>query len=167
MCAQCKPWGLLIGRILLGPILLLSGVMKLMNGSKTAEEMALKGMVAVPFFMAAAAVVEIVGGLSVILGVKGRLATPVLALFLIPVTAIFFDFWAYEGPAMQNQMQHFLKNVTIIGGLLLLAVPGAGRPSIDMVWWRSAPALVEIPDSDLASIGRQASQLRHFVLLRG
>ena len=67
----------------------------------------------------------------VLLVFKARLGALALALHLIPVTFVFHNFWAYQGEAMQNPMQHFLKNVTIIGGLLTVVAVGAGRCSID------------------------------------
>ncbi len=54
-----------------------------------------------------------------------------LALFLVPVTLIFHDFWAFDGQELQNQMPHFMKNITIIGGLLTVAAAGAGPLSVD------------------------------------
>jgi putative oxidoreductase len=118
--------------------------MKVFNWETTAEHMAGQGMFAVPVFLFLAILVEVLGGLSVILGYKARLGAVVLALYLIPVTLVFHHFWTFEGAAMQNQMQHFMKNLTIIGGLLTLAAAGAGRLSLDAAgegWsarWREA-----------------------------
>ncbi|HYT56152.1 MAG TPA: DoxX family protein, partial [Verrucomicrobiae bacterium] len=44
-----------------------------------------------------------------------------LFLYLIPVTLIFHNFWAYSGIEMQTQLVNFLKNLSIMGGLLLVA----------------------------------------------
>ena len=125
------PWVWLLGRILLAHIFLLSGLMKVLNWSKTAEAMAGEGMQAVPFFLAAAILVELTGGLSILLGYKARLGALSLALYLIPVTLVFHHFWTYQGPAMENQLQHFLKNLTIMGGLGTLVAVGAGAFSFD------------------------------------
>ena len=59
---------LLAGRVLLSFIFLSSGVMKLMHWSDTANHMTEKGMVAVPFFLGAAVLLELVGGLSILFG---------------------------------------------------------------------------------------------------
>lgn len=120
----------LLGRALLSAIFLLAGVMKLVNWNATVEHMASEGMVAVPFFLAAAVAVELGGGLSLLLGYGARFGAILLVLFLIPATLIFHDFWTYEGQAMQNQMQHFLKNLALIGGLLYVSATGAGRYSL-------------------------------------
>lgn len=131
MVQQFQPWALLVGRVLLSLIFLLSGTMKISKWSETAGQMTNEGMIAVPFFLAAAILFEVGGGLSVLLGYWARAGALALVLFLIPVTLIFHDFWVYKGMEMQNQMQHFMKNWTIIGGLLVVAAAGAGRLSLD------------------------------------
>jgi len=116
-----------VARVLISPIFLMSGMMKIMHWSETAQHMTDHGMRAVPFFLAAAIVVELAGGLSVLLGIKPRWGAGLLVLFLIPVTLVFHSFWQYDGRERENQMQHFSKNVTIIGGLLALSACGAVR----------------------------------------
>jgi putative oxidoreductase len=131
MWDQLRSLGLVLGRFLLSTIFLLSGVMKLMHWRETAAQMESEGMVAVPFFLCMAAATEIIGGLLVLVGYKASWSAVVLAAFLVPVTLTMHHFWTYEGEAMANQMQHFLKNLAIIGGLLTLAASGAGRFAID------------------------------------
>jgi putative oxidoreductase len=131
MIQQLQPWTLLAGRILLSMIFILSGTMKIFKWSETAGHMTSEGMIAVPFFLTMAILFEVGGGLSVLLGCGTRWGALALALFLIPVTLIFHDFWTYEGLEMQNQMQHFMKNWTILGGLLVLVAAGGGRLSVD------------------------------------
>src|SRR5262249_12503602 len=121
----------LVGRVLLSMIFLASGVMKFVNWQETAGFMASKGMVAVGFFLTAAALVELSGGLSVLFGCKARLGALALFLFLIPVTLLFHNFWVFEGMERMNQMQHFMKNLAIMGGLLLIVGLGAGPFSFD------------------------------------
>jgi putative oxidoreductase len=120
-----------VGRILLSAIFLLSGTMKLLNWEGTAEYMAGHGMPMVQVLLAAAIFFELAGGLSVLLGYYTRLGALALTLFLIPATLTFHDFWNYEGLAQQGQMQHFLKNVAIMGGLIILACQGPGGCSLD------------------------------------
>lgn len=140
MCETSKHWAALAGRILLSQIFIASGVMKVINWSQTAESMTKEGMVAVPFFLVMAILVEVGAGLGVLLGCQARLSALALAAFLVPVTLIFHDFWTYEGAAMMNQMQHFMKNFTILGGLLMVAAAGAGRYSLDALRSRSEVA---------------------------
>jgi putative oxidoreductase len=128
---KIEPWLTLLGRILLSLIFLLSGFGKIGDWSGTASYMASKGMVAVPFFLTMAILFELGGGLSVLLGFKARLGAWALVFYLIPVSLIFHNFWAFTGAEQRMQMINFLKNLAIMGGLLLVALRGAGKPCID------------------------------------
>jgi putative oxidoreductase len=121
----------LAGRVLLSAIFLMAGAAKLANYTGTAEMMTKHGMPAVPFFLVAAALVELVGGLAVLVGYKARFGALALALFLIPTTLIFHNFWGVSGKEAEEQMQHFMKNVAIMGGLLMVAAQGPGEWSLD------------------------------------
>lgn len=61
-----------------------------------------------------------VGGLLVLLGIKVRLGTVLLILFLIPSTIVMHAFWLFDGSMREEQMMLLLKNVSILGGLLIL-----------------------------------------------
>jgi putative oxidoreductase len=122
---------LLLGRIMLALIFLLAGIAKLTDWANTERMMADHGMVGISFFLPAAAFLEIAGGLALLTGFATRSAAFALFLFLIPTTLIFHNFWAYEGSEMQNQMQNFMKNISIMGGLLVLGAAGAGVYAID------------------------------------
>jgi len=121
----------LAGRILIAVIFLLSGFGKLGNWSGTEAMMASKGLPFVSLLLPLAVLFELGGGLSVLLGFKARHGAIALILFLIPVTLVFHDFWAVQGPQRQMQMINFLKNVAIMGGLAYVVAFGAGSLSID------------------------------------
>ena len=121
----------LVGRILMALIFLLSGFNKITGWHQTAQFMAAKGMPLVPLFLAGAIVVELGGGLSVLLGFKTRIGATVLFLFLIPTTLIFHNFWALQGMEKTINMIMFMKNLAIMGGLAVLAAYGAGPYSLD------------------------------------
>ena len=79
-----------------------------------------------------AALIELALGLAILAGFKTRIAAWVLFFYLIPTTYFFHNFWAATGRGTeQAQMVNFLKNVAIMGGLLVLAVNGAGANSVD------------------------------------
>lgn len=80
-------------------------------------------------FLLLAVIFSGVGGVLVLLGMKVRLGVGLLILFLIPTTAIMHAFWLYEGAAMEGQMTQFLKNLSILGGLLVLASSQGGESS--------------------------------------
>jgi putative oxidoreductase len=74
----------------------------------------------------------LVGGLSILLGYKAKIGAWLLVLFLVPVTLLMHNFWTVKDPMMaQMQMAMFLKNVTMLGGALLISQFGAGRLSVD------------------------------------
>ncbi len=88
--------------------------------------------IAVPF----SGVMALLGGLSVLLGYKAKWGAWLLVAFLVPVTLMLHHFWAVKDPMMaQMQMAMFMKNVSIMGGALLISQFGAGPLSLDS--WRS------------------------------
>jgi len=77
-------------------------------------------------------VMALVGGLSVILGVKARVGAWLLIAFLVPVTLWMHAFWKLSDPALMNtQRAMFVKNISMLGAALYIAHFGAGRFSID------------------------------------
>lgn len=81
-----------------------------------------------PFLMIVATLFELLGGLSVLLGIKEKLGATLLVLFLIPTTFLIHQFWFVEGSAREVQMTHFLKNLAILGGLLMIILQGTEKP---------------------------------------
>jgi putative oxidoreductase len=114
----------LAGRILLAALFLLSGLGKIGSYSTTAAYMSSVGVPAalLPLVIAT----EVGGAISIIVGWKTRVAAFLLAGFTL-LTAFIF----HNNFADQIQMVMFLKNVSIAGAFLLLAVNGAGPLSID------------------------------------
>jgi len=121
----------LIGRIALAAIFVLSGLQKLVDFTGTVTMIAGAG-VPLPMVAAAVAVViELGGGLAIFAGWMTRVAALAIVVFLIIVSPIFHNFWTMEGEArMMNQIM-FLKNVSMLGGFLLLMAFGPGRYSVD------------------------------------
>jgi putative oxidoreductase len=77
-------------------------------------------------------VLAIVGGASIVLGYKARLGAWLIVLFLIPVTFMMHKFWAITDPMMkQMQMAMFMKNISMLGGALLITWFGSGPLSVD------------------------------------
>lgn len=149
MLEPMRSFELLVGRVFLSAIFIMSGTMKVLHWSNTAASMENEGMPLTPFFLFMATVLEIGAGMFILFGFKTTWSALALAAFLIPVTLIFHDFWRFEGQQMEQQMQHFLKNLTIIGGLLALAAAGGGRYSLDAITPR--PTLAKVR-SDRQSI---------------
>jgi len=77
-------------------------------------------------------VVALAGGLSILLGYRAKLGAWLIALFLIPVTLMMHKFWAVTDPMMaQMQMAMFMKNLSMLGGALLITQFGSGPLSLD------------------------------------
>jgi len=108
------------GRTLLSIIFLVSGVGKIPGWSGSLEYMQAHGIPEpwAPILLAIATVIEIVGGVMLLVGFRDRAAALVLFLYLIPVTLVLHSFW--EAPAAEalSQRVAFLKNLAIMGGLL-------------------------------------------------
>jgi putative oxidoreductase len=123
---------LAIGRIVLVIIFLFSGLGKLIDISGTAAFIASKGLPLPQVGAVAAGVGELVFGLAIAVGWQTRLAAAGLILFTAAAAFFFHDFWNVpEGAEREDQMTHFMKNLSMIGGLIVLAAAGAGRFSVD------------------------------------
>ena len=110
-----SPYLTLIGRVLLGLMFLVSGVHKIADPHGTQQYMIMMGMTwMTTLFYIGAVAVEVAGSLSLLLGYRARAVGWLLFLFMIPTTLIF-----HANFGDPNQMIHFLKNVSIMGGLLL------------------------------------------------
>ena len=121
----------LFGRILLALIFVVSGLGKITGFAGTAAYMASKGLPMVQILLPLAIAAELGGGLLLALGWKTRWAAGLLFLFLIPTTLIFHQFWGIDPKLAQMQQIHFLKNVAIMGGMLMVIFCGAGACSLD------------------------------------
>jgi putative oxidoreductase len=121
----------LVGRILLGAIFLISGYGKLTGLDGFATTLANQGLPAAPVLAVIGAAVEFTAGFLIVVGFQSRLAALLGVAFVIVATLIAHRFWELGGAPRQAQWIHFLKNLTIMGGLLTLAAGGGGRFSLD------------------------------------
>src|SRR5688572_29483612 len=76
--------------------------------------------------------IAIAGGLCIALGFRAKMGAWLLILFLVPVTFMMHAFWKETDP-MQTQMQmtNFMKNLSLLGGALLITYFGSGPLSLD------------------------------------
>lgn len=120
-----------VGRVLLSLIFLLSAMGKFNDWQATAGMLTEKGLPAADALLSIAVVLEIVGGASVLFGLYTRLGAVALLAFMIPVTVIMHNFWAFEDQAQTTEMIQFMKNVAITGGIVMVLAFGAGPCSVD------------------------------------
>jgi putative oxidoreductase len=74
----------------------------------------------------------IAGGLSILLGYRAKLGAWLIVLFLVPVTLMMHKFWTVSDAMMaQIQMVMFMKNLSMLGGAVLISQFGAGPFSLD------------------------------------
>jgi putative oxidoreductase len=121
----------LVGRVLLVLLFLVHGIMKLNNVPGTAGYMAKVGLPAAELMAYVAIVVEIGGALFLMIGWQTRKVAWFLVLYIVLASFLGHRFWELEGAARSIQLQLFLKNIGVIGGLMILASYGPGRYSID------------------------------------
>lgn len=120
---------LLAGRVLLGWIFMQGGWAKLMNVQSFAAGLPRRGL---PEFMGyIGAPVEFFGGVAILLGLGTRYAAIAILLFTIVATFSSHAYWTFPPEQQSQQATQFFKNLSIMGGLMLLFATGAGRASID------------------------------------
>ena len=126
-----QQFGPLFGRILIALIFVLSGAGKISGFEGTVGYIASKGLPYPALAAIAAIVVELGGGIALILGWKARWAAAAMLLFTVSAAVIFHNFWGVPADQAQNQMIHFMKNISMAGGLLMVIVNGSGAFSLD------------------------------------
>ncbi len=130
---------LLLGRLALGAIFVKSGLQKLLALSAFAASLAGRGVPQSETWALIGATVEFVGGVLILTGFKTRYASLLMILFVIVATGISHRFWEYAEAARRLQESQFFKNLSIIGGFLLLFVTGSGRFGLDALLRRRNP----------------------------
>lgn len=112
-------------------IFILSGAGKIAAFSATVGYISSQGIPLATLAAILAIVVELGGGLMLLVGWKTRWAAAVIAVFTVFAAVIFHNFWAVAPDQVQNTMIHFMKNFAMTGGLLYMVVFGAGSLSVD------------------------------------
>ena len=131
LCEAVKTYGPLCGRILLALIFITSGWGKIGGFEGTVGYIASKGLPLPQLAAAGAIAVELIGGLMIVVGWQARWAATAIFLFLIPTTLIFHNYWAADAAQQGMQQIQFMKNLSIMGGMLYVMAFGAGPFSVD------------------------------------
>jgi putative oxidoreductase len=114
-----------VGRVLLSLVFLGSAATKIADPAGTQAYMAAYGLPMTGVLLAGAIATELLGGVALFLGLKVRWVAVVLAGFLLSATLVF-----HTNLGDQQQLLHFLKNLSILGGLVLVVYTGAGPYSL-------------------------------------
>ena len=133
-----------LGRIFIPIVFLVTGIQKVMNISEIAQMLAANGVPVpeeivpylggIPKYEALGyliAAIEIICGLLVLIGLKARWAALVLIVFTACTIIFVHHFWDMQGAALIENRADALKNLSIMGGLLLIVAVGAGPSSVD------------------------------------
>lgn len=123
----------LIGRLLFGGYFLYNGINHLKNRRQMAPYAQSKGIPAPKFAVTASGIPLIIGGASLLLGIKPKFGAAAILGFLAGVSPIMHDFWRNQDPSeRENNMINFTKNAALAGGAL--ALMGVEEP-----WEASVP----------------------------
>ncbi|AMN42856.1 DoxX family protein [Rhodoplanes sp. Z2-YC6860] len=136
-----------IGRIFLSLVFVVSGVQKLMDIAGTAKYLEglnvpipdqvttyLAQYSTIPKYEALAYLVsgvEVLGALMVLVGLKARWGAALLIIFTALTVVVAHHFWDMTGEAFQTNLVQALKNLSVIGGLLLVVAVGSGTTAVD------------------------------------
>lgn len=130
---------ILIARLFLAPLFLIFGWRKVKDYSGTVDQMVRDG-VRLPVLAAAVAIfMELPVAIAVAVGAFTRLSAVLFVFYTLGTSLIEHRYWTVKGAEHVETMENFYKNLSIMGGFLLLFMTGPGRYSIDALWSLAAP----------------------------
>ncbi len=119
-----------IGRVLFSLIFITSAFSHFTRG--TIDAAAAHGVPLATVLVPAAGILALLGGVSVLLGYRARFGAFLLLVFLVPVTLVMHRFWGLADPHVAMiQKVMFMKNLSMMGGALMLMYYGSGPASLD------------------------------------
>lgn len=122
---------LLLGRCLLGLYFVLPGISKIASYECTAVYMAEHNVPMISVLLPLTIVIQILAGLSIIVGFHGCWAAFLLAGLTLIINIYMHNFWALpEEIERSHEMQNFIKNMAIFAGLLMVFARGTGEYSL-------------------------------------
>lgn len=116
----------LAARICLSSIFFKAGIDHLIGFSGFVETISSQGLPLAPLLAVGTIVFQLLGAISLLIGYKTNIGSILLIIFLIPATLLFHNPIADPG-----QWNAFLKNIGLIGGLLMVIYAGSGALSVD------------------------------------
>jgi putative oxidoreductase len=123
---------LLLGRLLMGTYFILPGLQKITNYQTMTDYMLAHNVPATVFLLPVTIALQIVLGLAIIVGFKGKVAAFILAGLTLIISIYMHDFWnMVESLERTHETQNFFKNLGITAGLLIISGMGTGRLSLD------------------------------------
>ena len=126
-----RMYGPLVGRILLALIFIKAGFGKLTGFDGTVGYIQSVGLPAPQLAAVVAIIVELGGGILLVIGWKARWAAAALFIFTLLAGIFFHAFWSSPADQVMMQQIQFMKNLGIMGGMLYVVVYGSGPLSVD------------------------------------
>jgi putative oxidoreductase len=113
----------LLGRLLFGGFFIISGIRHFQHLDMMAGFTASKGFPAARLAVIGSGLLIILGGLSMLLGVRPLWGVVLISAFLIPVTFVIHQYWKHSDPMMRiNDQVNFMKNIALLGGAWMLVM---------------------------------------------
>jgi putative oxidoreductase len=123
---------ILAARLLLATLFLIFGWRKLRDYSGTVSQMAQEEGLRMPILATVVSIfMELPVAFAVAVGAFTRPSAVLLALYSLGTALIGHHYWTVKGADYVDSMEGFYKDLSIMGGFLLLSVTGAGKYSID------------------------------------
>jgi putative oxidoreductase len=130
---------ILAARLLLAALFLVFGWRKLTDLSGTFNQMAHEGLHLPALATAVSTFMELPVAFAIAIGAFTRFAAPLMALYTLGTALIGHHYWTVKGPDKVDSMDGFFKDLSIMGGFLLLYITGPGKYSIDALLGIASP----------------------------
>lgn len=140
LCELVQKYAPLAARILIAQLFIISGIGKLGGFAGTAAFMAGAGLPAAKALLVLTIALEIGGGVLLIIGWQARWVAAAFSAFIVLTAVVIHPFWNSEPAVFLSQMNHFMKNFALVGGMLYVMAYGAGPLSLDRARANAAAA---------------------------
>jgi putative oxidoreductase len=137
MSDNAKSWLLLLSRMFMGGMFITTGIRKWVLFPGSSKFVASMGVPFPETMLMLAIALEIIAGIMLVVGFRTKLAAIGLILFVVILTPIFHGPWQFQMPRLLNELDQCLKNLNLIGCMLLYVAFGPGRFSLDARMGRS------------------------------
>ena len=130
---------ILAARFLLATLFLIFGWRKLRDYSGTVSQMVQLGVPTPVLAAVLAIIMELPIAFAVAVGAFTRPSAALMAFYALGTALIGHRYWTVEGAEYVDSLDGFYKDLSIMGGFLLLYTTGAGKYSIDALFGIAAP----------------------------
>jgi putative oxidoreductase len=130
---------ILVARVFLAALFLIFGWRKVRDYAGTVSQMARDGLPLPVVATAVSIFMELPVAFAVAVGAFTRLAAVLMTFYTLGTSLVEHRYWNTTGAGRVDKMESFYKNLSIMGGFLLLYLTGGGRYSLDALWRIAAP----------------------------